>query len=151
MSSLLHYLALLTNYYEVSILNSILQMDNWSDYLDSGQAVGDDETSSSLACLVQSLLYQSFALRVQGGGGLVQEQDFGIPDEGSRDGNPLLLTTRQLCSLVSHPRIVSLKSFSSNFLKRALTSGNSDTNLWMFAFCAAARISSSVTDPFSRP
>ncbi|RUS71935.1 hypothetical protein EGW08_020310, partial [Elysia chlorotica] len=42
------------------------------------------------------------ALVVQGGRGLVQEQDLGVPDESSRDGHSLLLASAELCALAAH-------------------------------------------------
>ena len=59
--------------------------------VDGGEAVSDDDTGPALPGLVQSLLHYLLALCVQGRGGLVQEEDFGVPHESSGDGDALLL------------------------------------------------------------
>lgn len=48
------------------------------------------------------------ALRVQGGGGLVQEQDLGVADDRPGDGDALLLTAGQLGALCAHVGVVFL-------------------------------------------
>lgn len=54
------------------------------------------------------------ALGVQGGGGLVEEQDLGVTDDGSGDGNALLLTTGQLRTLAANVGVVFLKEHRVN-------------------------------------
>lgn len=54
--------------------------------------------------LVQSLLDHGLTLVVQGGGGHVQEQDPGVPDQGSGDGDPLLLPSTHLPSTLPDQR-----------------------------------------------
>lgn len=49
-----------------------------------------------------------FAFCIQGRGGLIQQQDAGLPYEGSGNSDALLLTTRELSSFVSHTCIVFL-------------------------------------------
>ena len=44
----------------------------------------------------QGLVDQGLRLRVQGRGGLVQDQDIRVLDQGARDGDALLLPARQL-------------------------------------------------------
>lgn len=49
------------------------------------------------------------ALSVQSGGGLVQEQDLGVANDRSGDGNALLLATRQLRTLGADVCVVFLR------------------------------------------
>ena len=57
---------------------------------------------------VQRRLHDALGLCVEGGGGLVQEEDGGVPDERPRDGNPLLLAPRQLGALRPYLGVVGL-------------------------------------------
>mmetsp|Transcript_47370 Transcript_47370/g.88270 ORF Transcript_47370/g.88270 Transcript_47370/m.88270 type:complete len:371 (-) Transcript_47370:394-1506(-) len=59
--------------------------------------------------LVNRRLHNLLALRVQGAGGLVQEQDLGTVDEGARDGDALLLPARETVPAVTHLGVVSLR------------------------------------------
>lgn len=52
--------------------------------------------------LVQCLLHYSFTFIVQGWGGHVQQEDFGVSDQCSSDCNPLLLPTTHLTSTLSN-------------------------------------------------
>ena len=53
------------------------------------------------------------ALRVQGRGGLVQQQDLGVPDDRPGDGDALLLTAGQLGTLRAHVGVVLLRAGTS--------------------------------------
>mmetsp|Transcript_25241 Transcript_25241/g.74098 ORF Transcript_25241/g.74098 Transcript_25241/m.74098 type:complete len:414 (+) Transcript_25241:22-1263(+) len=55
------------------------------------QAVGDDDGGAVLHEALQGRLHQRLALRVQGGGGLVQEEERGVVKQRARDGHPLFL------------------------------------------------------------
>ena len=61
--------------------------------LQGGQPVGNGEGGSALREPPQSLLDQVFALRVQTGGGLVQNQQPRIAQYRSGDGDPLPLAS----------------------------------------------------------
>ena len=56
-----------------------------------GLPVSDDKGGPTLPGLVQSLLHYPLTLCVQGRGGLIQEEDFGVPHESSGNGDALLL------------------------------------------------------------
>lgn len=58
---------------------------------------------------IQSLLDHSFALVVQGGGGHVQQEDAGVADQCSGDGDPLLLTPTHLTAPFPHQGVELLK------------------------------------------
>lgn len=48
--------------------------------------------------------------RVQGGGGLIEQQDLRAANHGSRYGDSLLLSTREMCSKLADFGVVALKS-----------------------------------------
>jgi len=54
------------------------------------------------------------ALRVQGGGGFIKQQDLWVSDDRPGDGNALLLTTRQLRTLRAHVGVVFLREEKKN-------------------------------------
>ena len=60
---------------------------------------------------VQRRLHDALGLCVEGGGGLVQEEDGGVPDERPRDGDPLLLAPRQLRALRPYLGVVALQGY----------------------------------------
>ncbi len=63
--------------------------------------VSNDDGGPAFPCPVQSLLDNLLTLRVQGRGGLVQEEDLGVPHQSTGDGNPLLLSSAQLGTLAT--------------------------------------------------
>ena len=81
---------------------------NTVSIVDGGEAVSNDDAGPALPGFVQSLLYYLFTLCVQGGGGFVQEEEFGVSYESTGDGDTLLLTPRQLGPLASNIGIISL-------------------------------------------
>ena len=48
---------------------------------------------------------------------LVEQQDLGVSDERPRDGDPLLLTARQLSAFIAHVRLVALKLWNTRIQK----------------------------------
>ena len=76
--------------------------------VDSGETVSDHDACPALPGLVQSILHILLTLCVQGRGGLVQEEDFGVPHQSTGDGNALFLTSRQLGTLTTHISVETL-------------------------------------------
>ena len=72
---------------------AILHHDDGVGVLDRGESVGDaDHCLLSLADkLVDGLLDEVLAFGVEGGGGLVEEEELGLSDEGTGDGDSLFL------------------------------------------------------------
>ena len=66
---------------------------------------------ASLLRPVKRRLHDALGLCVEGGGGLVQEEDGGVPDERTRDGDPLLLAPRQLRTLRPNLGVVALRGW----------------------------------------
>ena len=100
-----HQLRVSARFYHFSIVDD----SNAVGVVDGGETVSDDDASPALPGLVQSLLHYLLALCVQGRGGLVQEEKFGVPYESSGDGDALLLTSGQLSSLTPYICTVALE------------------------------------------
>ncbi len=75
---------------------------------DRGETVGDDEGGSSLKHGVEAGLQGFFRLDVDAGGGLVEDQDGGIGEQGSRKGDELFLALTQHRAAFPDFRIVPL-------------------------------------------
>ena len=67
------------------------------------QAVGDDQGGAALHGLVQGALHQALVLGVQRAGGLVEQQDRRLADQGAGDGQPLALAAGQACGRARRP------------------------------------------------
>lgn len=62
------------------------------------EPVGDDQHRAASAGTVQGLLHNLLGLSVQCAGRFIQNQHRGLLDEGTGDGQALLLATRQGCT-----------------------------------------------------
>ena len=65
----------------------------------------DHDRRPALHDVVQGRVHQPLALRVQRGGGLVEEQRLGIDDDGPGDCDSLLLPAAQLDPPLADPRV----------------------------------------------
>ena len=72
------------------------------------KAMGDDDACSAFHQVVKGILYGIFRDGVKGGGGFVQNQDFGIFQNNTGNGNTLLLTAGKLETAVADFRVVSV-------------------------------------------
>ena len=83
---------------------TILDMDHLIRHRGNGRIVGDDHNRHTL--LPAGVLKQSQDRLagdiIQGTGGLITEQQFGILCQGTGNGDPLLFTARELCGKVLH-------------------------------------------------
>ena len=77
--------------------------------VDGRETMSNDNARSTLPRPVQGLLHYLLTLRVQSRGGLVQEEELWVSDQGTGNGNPLLLSARQLRSFAPHVGVVSLE------------------------------------------
>lgn len=80
--------------------------------LDGSETMGDDDGCASLACAVESGLHDLFATDIDGGGGLVEDEDLGLLDDGAGDGETLALTTAELDASITNFSLVSLTRVS---------------------------------------
>ena len=74
--------------------------------------MGDDNNrhlpSAILQNLIKGLLHLVLRLCVESAGGFVEEEDFGLADEGACDRNPLLLPSTQLHAPLPNHRLVAI-------------------------------------------
>lgn len=63
------------------------------------------------------------ALRVERRGGLVEDQHLGVPDDGPRDGDALLLPARQRDAAGAHVRVVPLGKRDDEVVDRGVAAG----------------------------
>ena len=81
----------------VSLLQdtTFVNIDNAVSVFNCGKSVSDDKGSSALQQSAQSLLQQNFRLRINTGGGFIQNKNAGISQQSSCEGNELALTCGQ--------------------------------------------------------
>ncbi|KAL3661086.1 hypothetical protein V7S43_013695 [Phytophthora oleae] len=86
---------------------------------DRRQSMSNDDRRTPLQRhhLVQSFLHHLLALRVQGTRGFVQQQDVRVLQDGTSDGDTLLLTTRQLLTLHTDLGIVAVREFGDESVR----------------------------------
>ena len=104
--------ALLLHQFLVSALLHSLAFTHHHDavrVIDGGEAVSDHDAGPALPGLVQGLLHHLLALCVQGRGGLVQQQDLGVPHQCPGYGYALLLPSTQLSALCTHIGVIALE------------------------------------------
>ena len=68
--------------------------------------MGDHYGRTVLHQVLQRFLYQTFGFRIQGGCGLIQDQDRGILQDRTGDTDSLALSTRQFSTSVTYIGIV---------------------------------------------
>ena len=71
---------------------SVVEHTDLIGILDRTQTVGDGYGGTRLHQTLQSILYQTLALRIEGGGGFIEDEDRGILQDGTGDGDTLALT-----------------------------------------------------------
>ena len=69
---------------------------------DRRETVGDHYGRTVLHQVLQRFLYQTFGFRIQGGCGLIQDQDRGILQDRTGDTDSLALSTRQFSTSVTY-------------------------------------------------
>src|SRR5438105_3110320 len=74
--------------------------------LDGGEAVRDDEARPILHQTVERPLHFPFAFRVEGAGGLVEQEDRRVLEQGARDGDALPLPTGERRPALADERVV---------------------------------------------
>lgn len=77
----------------------MLEHENFGAAFDSAHSMRNDNHSSILHCILNGLLHLLLVCFVEGGSGLVQQEDARLPDQGARNGHPLLLAAREHATL----------------------------------------------------
>src|SRR5688572_1532956 len=82
--------------------------DNPIGILGGGQPVRDDQRGAALHESLERLLHQSLAFGIERARGLVEQQDGRILEDGARDRDALLLTTREARAALAEEAVVAL-------------------------------------------
>ncbi len=75
---------------------------------DGGETVGYDEGGAALHEEVEAVLDHGFGLGVEGAGGLVEDEDAGVGEDGAGDGDPLALAAGELDAALAYDGVVLL-------------------------------------------
>src|SRR5690606_24756675 len=76
--------------------------------LDGGEAVRDHEGGAAAAEVLESVPDEGLALGVEAGGGLVEDEDARIGDDGARDGDALALAAGELDAALADDGVVAV-------------------------------------------
>ena len=74
---------------------SVVEHTDLIGILDRTQTVGDGHGGTCLHQTLQSILYQTLAFGVESRGSFIEDEDRGILQDGTGDGDTLALTTRE--------------------------------------------------------
>ena len=99
-----HEVSVCSRFYHLAFVNHC----NHIRVIDRREAVSNDNGGSSLSGFVESFLDNFLTLHVQSRSGFIKEEDFGISDESSCDGNSLLLSSTQLGTFATNSSGISL-------------------------------------------
>ena len=83
-----------------------------------GQPVRDDQRGAVAHEPLQRVLHQPLALRIERAGGLVQQQDGRVLEDGARDGDALLLPARQPRAAFAEEGVVAFRQPADEFVGR---------------------------------
>src|SRR5690606_9888630 len=76
--------------------------------LDGGEAVRDDEGGAPAAEVLEAVADEGLALGVEAGGGLVEDEDAGVGDDRTRDGDALPLSAGELDAALADDGVVAV-------------------------------------------
>jgi hypothetical protein len=66
--------------------------------LDGGKAVRNDDAGAARDEVIERVLDEALAFGVEAGGGLVEDEDGGVLDDGAGDGEALALAAGKACA-----------------------------------------------------
>ncbi|GJC96126.1 hypothetical protein ColKHC_04952 [Colletotrichum higginsianum] len=90
---------------------------------DGRQAVGDGDGGAVLGDAVEGGLDDLLAADVDGAGGLVEDDDLGLPDDAPGDGDALPLAARELGAAVADGRVVAVREAVDELVGEGLVAG----------------------------
>ncbi len=99
-------------------------MRPWSEHqdlvgaLDRAQARGDDEGGAPAHHGVERLLDQILGLHIHAGGGVVEDQDARVEQEGAGDGDALLLAAGERDAALADPGVVAVGEAADEVVER---------------------------------
>ena len=85
-----------------------VEHQNFVGMADGRKAVGDGDGGTGGHEAFERFLHQTFALGVERRGGLVENEDVGIFQNGTRNGHPLPLSARKSTAPIAHGGVVAL-------------------------------------------
>jgi hypothetical protein len=120
--------------------------------LDSAEAVRNRDRSATLSCTIQRVLNHSFTVAIEGRGGFIKEENSGVTDQSTCDGDTLFLTAAELITLATdfsvEAAVTKVKMrVEQGSVEGSTYSGRELMNSRMFASRQAASSSSCVTSP----
>ena len=116
--------------------------------LDSAETVCDRDRRTTLGCAIQCILNNSFTVAIEGRRGFIKEQNSGVAEQRTGDGNALFLTAAELAALATDLSVeatITMMRVERGSVDGNTYSGNVLMNSRMFASRQAASSSSCVT------
>ena len=95
---------------------AFIQHDQVRGIAKCGESVGDGQNGSALFQLLQGFLDSQFGLGVHGGGGFIQDQDLGVGQYRTGDGNTLFLTAGQGAAGRAQDGIIALRHLTDEIM-----------------------------------
>jgi hypothetical protein len=74
---------------------------------EGGEAVGDGDGGAPACGDTESFLDGLFGFGIDGGGGLIQDEDAGVVKESAGDGNALAFPAGEPCAPLAKPGVIS--------------------------------------------
>ncbi len=102
---------------------SVVEDDNEVGMSDGAESVGDDEASAVLHELAERLLNKLFALRIEVAGGFIEDEDFGICEDGACDGESLALPSAEFDTPFTDDGVVAVGESADEFVGVGLNGG----------------------------
>ena len=93
---------------------------------DGGEAVGDDEGGAAGHEALEGFVDEALGLAVEGGGGFVEEEDFGIGEDGPGDGDALALAAGEFGAAGADEGLVAFREVGDEFVGVGLGGGGFD-------------------------
>lgn len=90
---------------------AVVDDDDLVGVVDRRQAVGDNHRRAADEQLVEGILHEFFALRIECRGGLVEDQYLGVLQYGACDRKPLALASREFDAPVADVGLVAFGGF----------------------------------------
>ena len=91
---------------------AVVEDDDAVGVADGAEAVGDDEGGAALLQLLQRLLDEVLALAVERRGGLVEDEDAGVAEDGAGDRDALALAAAELDAALADDGVVGVGEFA---------------------------------------
>ena len=95
---------------------SVLHHYDFVGVLHRAEAVGDDDARAVFHQHIEGVLHQPLGLGVEGGGGLVEDEDGRVGQHGPGDGEPLALAATEFYAPVADVSLVAAGGFKDKIV-----------------------------------